>query len=361
MNITDYARLETRSFNELPINSVDSLIFSQLSYLKFETLDKTRPFYLGELSTATMLTKLTRTLVDFANFAELGFTVSQNPRFEDVAIRNIEEKFEKDTQTQFFALTYELPNGLCYVAFRGTDNTVIGWKEDFNLSFMKTVPAQDCAVEYISSYAPTFAGGFYIGGHSKGGNLAIYSAMMCDDNIKQNIIKIFSHDGPGFNDQTFDKKKFDMIKGRVEKTVPQSSLVGMLLTYTGEYIVVKSSKKGGILQHDPMTWLVRDDLSGFEIADSITKDAVVRNEAIAKWIGGLDDEKRKLFSDKLYQLLDSTGNNFIDEFAYKWQDSLPKLMSTINSADEQTKEFMGKTLRSLVQIAVHGRLKPTEE
>ena len=182
-----------------------------------------------------------------------------------------------ETETQFSAVTFRLPNGICYVAYRGTDETIVGWKEDFNLAFSEPVEGQLLSVDYLNRAAESIAGSFYVGGHSKGGNFAAYACMNCEGKVRGRIMGIYDHDGPGLRPEVKALGAYDEIADRIHKTIPHSSLVGMLLYTDGVYRVVES-RTIGLAQHNPYTWLVKDD--HFQIVDEVYAGRKVLDESL---------------------------------------------------------------------------------
>ena len=159
---------------------------------------------------------------------------------------------------QFAAMTFDLPDGSSYIAFRGTDATIVGWKEDFNMAFQYPVPSQAEAADYLNEAARHCRGKLYVGGHSKGGNLAVYAAANCRPDVSARLARVFSHDGPGFLEQALQSEAFRQVLPKIEKTLPQSSMIGMLLEHQENYKIVKSSSIS-IWQHNPFSWEINGD------------------------------------------------------------------------------------------------------
>ncbi len=231
------------SFQEKPMTEVDSLALCQLSYLKFDgmvpdvkercpsvTLEslKEHPDY-EKLFADVRYEEVNRALIEGMLAAE---------RFRDLQLNCYVNEIEKECETQFSAVTYTLNDGTVYVAYRGTDETLVGWKEDFNMAFLSPVPGQKFSVGYLNAVAERIQGPFYLGGHSKGGNLAVYAAMNCNPEIQERILKIFSMDGPGFRPEVMEACGYERIADRVVKILPHSSLVGMLFESDMRYKVV---------------------------------------------------------------------------------------------------------------------------
>lgn len=271
----------------------------------------------------------------------------ESKRFHDTRITNYVNEIDLETEMQFSAVTILLPDGMVYVAYRGTDETIVGWKEDLNLAFSEPVPGQRMSVEYLNQTAQTIVGNFYVGGHSKGGNLAVYASMNCEKEVRRRIVAIYDHDGPGFRPEVRAQGAYCEIEARIRKTVPRSSLVGMLLYAEEEYCVVES-KTIGVAQHNPYTWLVRGD--GFQIVDEIRSGRKFMDEALNQWILSLSQEEMHTFVDTFYQvILASETDNLID-FTANWMKSLHRIRAALKEIEPQTEKMILQILRMLLTI-----------
>lgn len=338
---------------EKPFCEVDSLILSQFSYLKFDGMLPEEAAQ-GAESRVVSLEQIRRheqydSLYGDERYRRdntaLFLGMYDSRRFHNTKIMNYVNRIDLDTEMQFAAVTIVLPDDMVYVAFRGTDETIVGWKEDLNLAFSEPVPGQRMSVEYLNRAAETFRGAFHVGGHSKGGNLAVYASMNCREAVRGRIVTIHDHDGPGFRPEVKAQGAYDEIAERICKTVPRSSLVGMLLYSEGEYEVVES-RTIGLAQHNPYTWLVRDD--GFLIADDIRSGRKFMDKALNQWILSLSQEEMHTFVDTLYQvLLASETDNLID-FTANWMKSLHGIRMALKELDQQTQKVILQILRALL-------------
>lgn len=338
---------------EKPFCEVDSLILSQFSYLKFDRMLPEEAAQ-GAESRVVSLEQIRRheqydSLYGDERYRRdntaLFLGMYDSRRFHNTKIMNYVNRIDLDTEMQFAAVTIVLPDDMVYVAFRGTDETIVGWKEDLNLAFSEPVPGQRMSVEYLNRAAETFRGAFHVGGHSKGGNLAVYASMNCREAVRGRIVTIHDHDGPGFRPEVKAQGAYDEIAERICKTVPRSSLVGMLLYSEGEYEVVES-RTIGLAQHNPYTWLVRDD--GFLIADDIRSGRKFMDKALNQWILSLSQEEMHTFVDTLYQvLLASETDNLID-FTANWMKSLHGIRMALKELDQQTQKVILQILRALL-------------
>jgi hypothetical protein len=234
---------------------------------------------------------------------------------------------------QFAAVTFDLPDGTHYVAFRGTDSTIVGWREDFNMAFESPIPAQSAAVKYLAEAAAATTGPLIIGGHSKGGNLAVYAAAHADAEIQSRIRLIYSFDGPGLDDATMASEGYAGIASRIRSFVPQQSVVGLLMTYHPEYTVVKSDGVG-LLQHDSFTWQVLG--TGFIAVTELDVSSQLVDQTVHAWLSQVSKEQRKVFVDTIFDILEATGANTVKELLKDVPGRLPAVLKALQKVDFET-------------------------
>jgi len=354
MNIVDYAESQMENFKAKKFNLVDSLVLSQFVYIHFNDVvpglsDNQEPVRIGELLKAEHIPHMLHNVRDPKSNHRLLLALGMSPRFRDIRMCCYSDSLNITEQKQFAAVTYLLDDETAYVAYRGTDSSIVGWKEDFNMAFISPVPAQQEGVSYLNAVAERFAHTLMVGGHSKGGNIAVYSSMGCHPTIQDRIVSIYSHDGPGFRDEIFTSEKYARIKAKIHKTLPQSSLVGMLLQYQEDYIVVES-KQFWLMQHDPFSWVVNQ--GDFQYIQDITGGAEHINTAINQWLTSLDDEKRELFVTTLYSVIESIGVVNFSDFTEDWYKKAVMAMGTARGIDAETKRFVFETIKSLLELYV---------
>lgn len=339
------------TLEEKPFSDVDSLVLSQFAYLKFDGMV---PSPGEDKPMVTMYDLVNHESYDHLYADEryredntaLFLGMYRSRRFNSMKIGNYVNRIELERETQFSAVTYRLSNGIYYVAFRGTDENIVGWKEDLNLAFSEPVPGQLMSVEYLEKTAQSIPGEFYVGSHSKGGNLAVYSSMNCDPKVRQRISRIYDHDGPGFRPEVKKKSAYAEIESGIHKTIPRSSLVGMLLYSDGTYQVVES-KTIGVAQHNPYTWLIDGD--HFHIVEEIRAGRKFMDEALNEWILSLNQEQMHTFVDTLYQIvLASETDNLID-FTDNWFQSIHKIGMALKAVDPQTAKMIIQIMKKLFE------------
>ena len=336
-----------------PLNEVDSLILCQFAYLKFDGIvpevgmDKPSVTigYLNEHKDKDKLFADERYREDNTALFE---GMLNSLRFSSLRMNFYVNMIETEKETQFSAITFLLEDKTVYVAYRGTDETIVGWKEDFNLAFSEPVQGQLRSMEYLNMVAEKFAGDFFIGGHSKGGNFAVYAAMTCKKDIQKRIVKIYSHDGPGFRPEMREKRHYEDIADRVIKIIPHSSLIGMLLEFHAEGYIVVESKTFGLLQHNPYTWLVKED--EFVKAKSIYKRRKFMDDALNTWILSLDEEHIHIFVDTLYEVIEASNAATLIDFTADWKTSMIAVIEALKGLDAESAEMIRKIIASLFEI-----------
>lgn len=350
-NIISYAKEITSTFEKVPFSSVDSLILSWLSYFRFPKESKVTSFAgnkLKNLFCAEYFDEMFSDTYDPESSRQLFTYLSCSPRFRDIILKAYTTKSDKAKQEQFAAITFKINDHLHYVAFRGTDSTIVGWKEDFNMAYMYPVKAQEDSYEYLKKIALKTSGHLMVGGHSKGGNLAVYALANSEPFIQKRIIKAYSHDGPGFLEEVLASEKFQSVKSKIDKTVPKSSMIGMLLQQHENYRIV-SSNGFSVWQHNPFSWSVAG--LDFEYMDSLTNDAKYFDHTLNQWLAGMDNQEREKIVDILFSLIDDDIKN-TNEIFTNWQTTLPNAVKVISNTDDKTKEFIRDILKEFFGLCL---------
>lgn len=351
--IIDYLKeYGEHSFMEEPMNDVDSLALCQLSYLKFDGMvpgvqENKGSVTLEELAVHADYEKLFADERFEKDNRALFEGMLKSRRFRRLRLNCYINLIEKEWETQFSAITFLLEDGTLYIAFRGTDETIVGWKEDFNMAFLSPVPGQSYSVKYLNMVTGRLHRTFYVGGHSKGGNLAVYSAMKCLPKVQERIIKVYSMDGPGFRPEVLADCNYDSIADRVVKILPHSSLIGMLFEKDIHYRVVES-RTFGLAQHNPFSWLVKD--GKFVEVNGIYEGRQRMNNAINEWILSLDETQVRTFVDTLYEIVSASQAEDLIEFAADWKKSMNAVAAAFKEVDEQTARMLRETVKSLFDI-----------
>ena len=338
-------------FSQVPLCEVDNLIMSMLCYIDFENiippdfehsvifntaakeylkLHRGEKAYLGAIVPPQIVALMAR--------------AAKSRRFGRIRVCGYVNYVNDETETQFSALTYLLDDKTAFIAFRGTDDTIVGWKENFNMSFIHPVPAQIAAAAYLREAVEILGDkrSFYVGGHSKGGNLAVYSIVKNDEQITAKVLGAFNNDGPGFTKEFIEGEEYQLAKEKIKTIIPQSSVVGMLLEHEESYEVVKSSQ-AGLLQHDALSWEVMG--GKFIHLDTVTDESKFIDRTIKQWLGEMSAEERETFVSNLFDSLISTNAKTLTDL----NDDRKKLRQAWNGLDADTRNTVFKCVKLILK------------
>lgn len=354
----DTVRAYLREYGDIPLaqrpmNDVDSLILCQLAYLKFDGLapglwEDKDPVRLSELCGHPLRDRLFADERFEKDNRELFEGMISGRRFRDIKLNCHVNIVERERETQFCAITIFPGDGTMYVAFRGTDETIVGWKEAFNMMFLSPVPGQALGAAYLNTVGERFSEPLYVGGHSKGGNFAVYGAMNCSRPVQDRILKIYSMDGPGFRPETLKECGYERIADRVVKILPHSSMVGMLFERDGGYRVVRSHSFGPA-QHDPCHWKIEN--GEFAAAEGLHAWARLSANVVNEWIVSQDEQRLGLLADTLYRIVSASEAQDLIAMAAHWQKSLRGMRAAFREADRDTMKMLREMLGGLLGLA----------
>lgn len=301
-------------FSDFPLCEADYLVFSQLAYMPFDGIVSglhTAPTELGKAA-AIVEKRLSsgdeNKLLLYDENVEFIKTILTSARFSEVLVCGYENIFSVENEEQFSAVTFIVPdkdsgNFFPIIAFRGTDATLVGWKEDFNMAYLFSVPAQLDAVKYIEKTSKAFEDRtFSVCGHSKGGNLAVFGSAFCQKEVQDKIVAVRNLDGPGFLPEVVAQDGFQAILDRVETVVPSSSVVGIILEHAEDFKVIKSFG-GASFQHNPFTWEIYRD--GYVVLESITAGSKYLDKTLGNWVNSMTHEETKDFVNGIYDILNA--------------------------------------------------------
>ncbi len=301
------------SFTRSPFNEVDALILAAVSYCEF--LHIVPPLCPG--ADSVLLADAARTFLALPDHIRkrglvlpeecerLLLMAAMSPRFQKIRLFGYRSHRDRDSESQFAALSYLLPNGTVFLSFRGTDDSLVGWKEDMNMSFTEEIPAQKEATRYLSDLVKHHpAGRIWIGGHSKGGNLAIYAAATASPSLLSRIHKVYNFDGPGFSRKLLASKGYKAAEKKCVTYIPEFSLVGSIFSHDERFHYIQSYADG-LMQHNPFTWAI--ERTGFVILPEQSSAARAFTVSAKSWLDTLKPEDRIFFTDTVYRMLTDTG------------------------------------------------------
>ena len=339
-NMLDYIKENGNiTFQEEKFNEIDNLIFSRLSYLPFEDIKIEE-----EETFETIAQKLQD--IDIKKFImkndkKLIKLVGKSNRYKDLLVTDYYFSRDDKKEKQFVAITIHLENEEIYISYSGTDDTLVGWKEDFNLSFMTNIPAQSEALKYIRRVSKKYNSKIHLGGHSKGGNLAVYAGIFCSKKVQDKIIDITNFDGPGFDKTVIENENYKRILNKINTYIPQSSLFGRLLEHEEKYIIVTSDQYT-LMQHDIFLWRINNHQ--IEKADKVTAGSNFMNETVRNWLKTTSPKQREHFINTLYEIITKTKAKTFKEFTAEWTKNVGIILKSYKDISNEDKKEIGKMI-----------------
>ena len=343
------------TFAQDPFNEVDSIILSMICFLNWEGIVPS-PAQKGSISLEEAMThmpekfegdrRLGAILPDDILF--MSHSAARAPRYKDAKLFAFENVIDEKKEMQFCALSFRLSDGTLFVAFRGTDDTIVGWKEDFNMTFLSHIPAQERAAAYLNYVANRHTGPIRTGGHSKGGNLAIWAAVHSEPEVRDRILFAYSNDGPGFTREMLESYEYLTMRDRCMTYIPQSSLVGMLMEHDSNHQIIYSSKNG-LMQHDPYSWAVCRNQ--YLYLDSRSAFGEHSDAATRKWLNSMTAEERQAMVADLFEVLESTGAKTLTELTQS-KTLLPSALKTLSTYDKERRKQLNRLFARFIAAQV---------
>ncbi len=345
-----------QSWRDLPFNALDSLALSQLVYLPLEDAFLCRP----AISIADALQALpgeeeARKPYAFLLRQRLQVLqlMGQAPRYRDLMLSDFADVVSSEDETQFSAVTLTLENGIKVICYRGTDLSLAGWKEDFNMSFDSPVPAQEAALEYLHKAAAGSVTPLVLLGHSKGGNLAVYAAAYSMPAVQNRLLKAFTFDGPGLTEEAARSEGYLRVAGRIRSYLPRQSLVGLIFHQHRPYKVVKSGSLS-IFQHDVFSWKVVPNEARFVHQRGLSRQSRILDKALDQWIGELSLDDRRLFCDTIYKVLTAASDETLSDLVRTDRRKARKILRATQDIPPEVRKGLRKAIGLLLSGAVGG-------
>lgn len=360
--VMDYLRWR----GDLPLardgfNEVDNLVLCIISYLNFrrfddlKTTDPTGAVALPDV--AARLTEEDEQLgLSELDYIPLMRLAAETERFRDVRMFGFTHEWDEEKEMQFDAVSYLLPDNTLFVSFMGTDTSLVGWKEDFNMSFLSAVPAQERAAVYSAAMAAACPSRkLRIGGHSKGGNLAAWAAIHIPADLqKQRLLAAYNNDGPGFSHDMVETEAYRRVADKLHTYIPESSIVGVLLEHAEDYAVIDSSNRS-IMQHEPMSWNAEGPR--FVHLGQRSQMGKLSDDVLRQWIGSMTPQEREQFSDALFEVLSLSGKaRTLDDLRAGGLAGGAALLKQYSGAGEKEKKIISEIFRRLA-VDVKAELK----
>ena len=342
------------SIYDRPFKELDVLALTELTYLPFDRIvpqgDTTNIEV--RLSDATDLVDRTTDFIVTDQHLQLVDSLATSKRFKNIKLLNYVDEYDPDVQKQFAAMTYRLTMDVYLVVFRGTDDTLIGWKEDFHMTYMDHIPAQRRAASYLQHVMKEFPKGcFMVAGHSKGGNLAAYACSYLPDQLFKQVDAIYCYDSPGLNKSIIKTEGYQRIAHLIHRFVPQGSIVGMMLEVPEPATIVKSRAFGGFAQHDAFTWMVEKD--GFVTLDQTSPDSQQMDQTLKQWVQEVPDSQLKKFFDTFFGLfLDAGITSINDLMNLKNFSKIKDIFQNTQDLDPTEREMLERLAKQLIDTRV---------
>ena len=318
INLIDYVKANGNYvLEEKKMNEIDDMIFARISYMPFKYIDMCANETIESI--ATKMKDLEQAKYIWADDKPFLQELGKAKRYKDIVVTDYVEILDNSAEKQFAAITINLPK-IKYISYRGTDSTLVGWKEDFIL-----------------------------GGHSKGGNLAVYAAVFCEDEIKPKIKKIINADGPGFDKSVIQTPEYRKVLKKIETYIPQSSVVGRLLEHEEEYQVIKSNQKG-FMQHDIFSWEIEGDK--LVRIERVTTNSEIFNGILRDWLKNTTPEERKDFIDMLYEIILTTKATEVSDFRIDTVKKIGQILTTYKNRKEEDKKEIEKMIKLLISSTI---------
>ncbi len=346
------------TFDEVSLNVVDSLLLSQLSYLDLRgVIGKKERKKECTLAYAAKRYWELHTEEEFKDCLSLAVRttgvlikeMAKTKRFGDLILQNYVSRNDTVVEEQFAALEIVLGKKESYISFAGTDDTLVGWKESFNMCYLSPIPAQTDAKEYLEQLLAQGGRKVYVGGHSKGGNLAVYASVKCKRIYRRNVLRVYNFDGPGFRKEFIESERYQEMKERIESWVPELSIVGMLLEHGENYRVVKSSQTG-FLQHDPTSW----EVMGASLIElpSVKKQSLRMAAGVKEWMEGLSPEELEKFVERIFEVFAATNAKTLADLNKDRWNSIRSIIHSFGTVDKKTKDMLYNLIKAMVSANI---------
>ena len=335
-------------FSQVPVNPVDALLFAALSYIDFDGIvprNHSNTVSLADAAARFAALPDAESRVRTKHDAKLLERMAQTARFGSVRLTGFDSQLIPEEETQFAAITFLPTDYVAVVTYRGTDSSVVGWKEDFAMSFSRTVPAQRKALAYLQIAARNHPGALLLTGHSKGGNLSVFAAAMAGPEIQPRIHAVYNNDGPGFTDFILESPGYQTMLPRIHTYIPQSSIIGMLLEHKDPYTLIRS-RTVSVLQHELYTWEVMG--GDFIPEDDVSAGSQVINDTITSWLATRSNAERSAFVETLFDLVEAGNADQTDEILRP--RNIQSYIKTLVT-DEESRHLLATELSGLLRSA----------
>ena len=339
------------SIYETPFNELDMLMLTEITYLPFDQIvsNQISPDCTCRLFEAAEKVPQDLSMLVTKNRLKLLEKVASSTRFKNIKLMGYVNDIDPDVQKQFAAMIFKIKPETYVLTFRGTDDSIIGWKEDFHMTYMDQVPAQKTAVNYLRKAMDALPGQFILTGHSKGGNLASYAASQIEPEYQERIQSIYSYDAPGLNHSVITSQGYQTISEKIKRYIPQGSIVGMMLETPKQAQIVKSTAIGGLAQHDTFSWQISDQT--FVLLDNLNPDSLQVDKTLKNWVDSVSYEELKDFFDLFFGLILDAGISSINDLTKL--ENFNKILAVFENANaltDEEREMLTRLAKLLVDM-----------
>lgn len=354
-NVIDYIKWRgDLSFSVSPFNEVDSLIFTQLMYLDFREIvggmDSEKSISLAETGRQYFRKNSRKAIEEMPlvvrDSVEIFREMIKYERFRGCRFSKYVRDVSRTEEYQFCAMRIEVPDHSCYLAFSGTDSSMAGWKENFNMSYLQYTPGQRKAVEYVEQTISSACRNVRLGGHSKGGNLAVYAAIKSDKEVQSKVAEVYNFDGPGFTKEMVTDGEYQRVIGKIRTIVPQSSIIGVLLEREERFEIIDSSETG-LMQHRAISWMTQGPR--LVRVKELSERSLYWEGTLHKWIDSLDGKERQQFVNAVFMIFENANITDTDQLKNITLRRFLTLLRAIDRLKDEERDSLHEAVKKLLR------------
>ena len=353
-HLIDYLeKVENLTFDQEPLNILDKVCINEIGYLTYEkwltASDLKKPINLHDFAEGKELNPDYSFMVTKER-VELAEAIVRSRRFASLSLSNYRSVLDKEVEKQFAAMIFSLPE-LDYhqLVFRGTDDSVIGWKEDFQLTYSREIPAHRSAMTFLADHLPNLSGRITVSGHSKGGNLALYSAVQSSPALREKISELLLLDSPGLMKSLLEKPSYQELKAKMTVVRPQDSVVGVML-YWDRPAQLVAAEGIGFAQHNALTWEVDLTTNDFVYVDQPTELSQRLEETFQEWIEALPSQELKQVCDLVFDTILDSGIESLDDIGIQALPQIGQMLQGFGNLSDKQKNVLQDGFNQLLWI-----------
>ena len=353
-HLIDYLeKVENLTFDQEPLNILDKVCINEIGYLTYEkwltASDLKKSINLHDFAEGKELNPDYSFMVTKER-VELAEAIVRSRRFASLSLSNYRSVLDKEVEKQFAAMIFSLSE-LDYhqLVFRGTDDSVIGWKEDFQLTYSREIPAHRSAMTFLEDHLPNLSGRTTVSGHSKGGNLALYSAVQSSTALREKIAELLLLDSPGLMKSLLEKPSYQELKAKMIVIRPQDSVVGVML-YWDRPAQLVAAEGIGFAQHNALTWEVDLTTNDFVYEDQPTELSQRLEETFQEWIEALPSQELKQVCDLVFDTILDSGIESLDDIGIQALPQIGQMLQEFGNLSDKQKKVLQDGFNQLLWI-----------